>query len=79
LLKAAGCPIVTELDEEQNISNCYRISPTGRLEIEAVVPTTVFEAFSRVVTFLPPVTVPAVTDPVEVPTRSISFRRSSNC
>jgi hypothetical protein len=37
--------IVTELGLRRTvISNCYRISPAGRLEIEAVVPS-VFEAF----------------------------------
>jgi hypothetical protein len=39
--------------EEQVISNCYRISPTGRLRIEAVVPTSVFEHFQNSLAFLP--------------------------
>jgi hypothetical protein len=42
--KAAGCPIVTELDLEEQLSVTVTVSPS-RKEIEAVVPTSVFEAF----------------------------------
>jgi hypothetical protein len=47
---AAGCPYCHRIRFRRTvISNCYRIVPAGRLEIEAVVPTSVFEAFFRVV------------------------------
>jgi hypothetical protein len=64
----AGCPTVTELDLEEQSSETVSVQ---QFATEAVVPTSMLEAFFQEYLIVPtaPVTVPAVTEPVLVPNK----------